>query len=216
MKQKIADLLFFIKHRIAVLFAVCLLCYCTIVAGSRVYINASGIGDEVMEQVRDTIAAMDIQETDEDGESYISVPKLAMQNIRAGMIGLFSGIVPFLCIPAIILAENAVMLGAVLIPSDYLGVSALQILLYGILPHGVLEVPAMIICYACGVRICISMTAWILKRRDWFRTRYDITNAIVTAVVIGIPLFIGAAFVESYITPDLLYRMVLAPALGLA
>ena len=216
MKEWFRDLGFFIRHRIVGLFALCLALYCVIVIGSRVYVNSTGIADEVMEGISETLSNMEIEETDEDGDTYISMPKLAIQNIRAGMIGLFAGLVPFILFPVIILAENAFILGAILVPSDYLGVSAMQIFLFGILPHGIMEIPAMVICYACGVRICITVTSFILKRKDWFETKYEISHAIITAVFIAVPLFLGAAYVESYITPDLLYRMALAPALGLA
>lgn len=216
MREWFKDLGFFIRHRILRIFVICLAAYCVIVMGTRVYVDKAGIADEVMETIEETVSSMDIEETDENGETYISMPKLATQNIRAGMIGLFSGLVPFILFPAIVLVENAVMMGSVLVGSDYLGITAMQILIYGVLPHGIMEIPAMIICYACGVRICITVTSLILKRKDWFETRFEVSRAVITAVLISVPLFIAAAYVESFITPDLLYRMVLAPALGLA
>ncbi len=216
MREWFKDLGFFIRHRILRIFVICLAAYCVITMGTRVYVDKAGIADEVMETIEETVSSMDIEETDENGETYISMPKLATQNIRAGMIGLFSGLVPFILFPAIVLVENAVMMGSVLVGSDYLGITAMQILIYGVLPHGIMEIPAMIICYACGVRICITVTSLILKRQDWFETRFEVSRAVITAVLISVPLFIAAAYVESFITPDLLYRMVLAPALGLA
>ena len=71
-----------------------------------------------------------------------------------------------------------------------------------ILPHGIFEIPAIIIAGAAGFKIPYEIVRYLAGKKEQPLTKEDIKEYL-TLAVISIILIIIAAFVEAYITPKI-------------
>ena len=72
----------------------------------------------------------------------------------------------------------------------------------GLLPHGIIEIPAVCIALALGWHI------WRRKEKKWLRIK---TRDIIFFMKTVVPLLIIAAVVEVYITPQIISRYIILP-----
>lgn len=121
------------------------------------------------------------------------------QNLTVALISIFLGII-FGFIPVLITIINGLSLGVV--SSIFQEQFNLYFFMAGILPHGIIEIPAFIFSAASGL--------W-LWRSIWQRLLYDKGNLkeeffsiIVFFVLVIAPMLIVAAMIETFITPRIL------------
>lgn len=98
--------------------------------------------------------------------------------------------------PAVFIFSNGEMIGLVLGVSK-LGIGPLKVIL-GLLPHGILEVPAIIM--SSGYGLWLGYRFW---RFVFFREPFKIyfSYALKRYVRIIVPLLLVAAIIETFITP---------------
>lgn len=98
------------------------------------------------------------------------------------------------------LIANGIILGVFMVL-----VSQKQSFIYfliGILPHGIIELPAAIITGSMGIKIGSTVALRLLgKKVSVFR---EIYQAVKYFLVLVVPLLLVAAFIEAFITPALL------------
>lgn len=138
---------------------------------------------------------------------HLSAPFLFLNNTRAMVAILAAGLVSFSVLGVLFYMMNIGLLGGVFAILELLGVSPWPIFLAGVLPHGILEIPALMIGSAAvlylGVAIVTpqvgkSMGEVILELlADW-------TKIFVGLVV---PMLAVAALIEAYVTPGLLLNV---------
>ena len=130
----------------------------------------------------------------------ISVLNLLANNLRAAALSMAYGIIPFLYLPALPIGMNAAVLGA-LAAYYQLAQQSMLLLLAGLIPHGIFEIPALLIAFAGGLYLCRTVTSVLLRRE----TPIPFTEAVLALVRIYVtlilPLLIVASVVECYITP---------------
>ena len=118
----------------------------------------------------------------------------AIKSFAVVALGFFFGIIPILFI-----AINGILLG--LTASVIIKGQGIVHLLVGILPHGVLEVPALLIASAYGVQ---------LGRRYYFKLRYKYPftpafyQAMKNTAKYVLPLLLVASLIETFLTTALL------------
>ena len=137
-------------------------------------------------------------------QDNINAPFLFMNNTRAVTLIFFAGLFSFSVLGVLLYMVNIGLLGGVFALFQLLGLQPWPIFLAGVVPHGVFEIPALMIGSAAmlyiGVTIVTpqtgkSMGEVILELlADW------------TKIFIGIvvPLLAVAALIEAYISPVLL------------
>lgn len=78
-------------------------------------------------------------------------------NLRAMVMTVLYGFIPFLYLPALSLGLNAALIGmlAALIDGQWL------LLLAGLVPHGIFEVPALLLSLAAGLCLCRNINRYI-------------------------------------------------------
>jgi ABC-type transport system involved in multi-copper enzyme maturation permease subunit len=125
-----------------------------------------------------------------------------LQNLRAVLIATLLGIFSFGVLGMLILMLPLVIIGYVAANVTLAGHSALTFLVALVLPHGLFEIPAMLLAGAAILNLGATLTApangktigeaWLLALAKWAK------------IMIGIvlPLFLLAAFVEVFITPQ--------------
>jgi uncharacterized membrane protein SpoIIM required for sporulation len=140
-------------------------------------------------------------------QDNINAPFLFLNNTRAVTMIFFAGLFSFSVLGVLLYMVNIGIIGGLFALFQLLGLQAGPIFLAGVVPHGVFEIPALMIGSAMvlymGVAIVTpqtgkSMGEVILELlADW------------TKIFIGlvVPLLAVAAMIEAYITPTLLQNV---------
>lgn len=133
----------------------------------------------------------------EDGS--FNVLALFTNNLRAMLLGVLYGFIPFLYLPALALGVNAAILGmlASLIDGQWLLLAA------GILPHGIFELPALFLSLAAGLCLCKNINVYIRKNEKGVMKPL-LLNILRVVVLLVLPLLVIAAVMETYVTPALM------------
>ena len=133
----------------------------------------------------------------EDGS--FNVLALFTNNLRAMLLGVLYGFIPFLYLPALALGVNAAILGmlASLIDGQWLLLAA------GILPHGIFELPALFLSLAAGLCLCKNINVYIRKNEKGVMKPL-LLNILRVVVLLVVPLLVLAAVAETYVTPALM------------
>lgn len=138
---------------------------------------------------------MGIQQTD----GHLSALMLLGNNLRASIACILYGFVPFLFLPALSLGVNAGLLG--LLAAFYLKNDiSLWYYLAGILPHGIFELPALVIALALGVSLCSHVTDFVRHNQKGVMVPLMLQTLRVLLLRV-LPLLIVAAVMEAYVTP---------------
>ena len=134
----------------------------------------------------------------EQGE--MSVFALLMNNWRAMLTSAAYGFIPFLFLPLLSLLTNGLLLGilAALLQAGGIPIPAY---LAGILPHGIFELPALVLSVACGVTLCRNMCRMVVSSPKRLPLLSLLEALLRVLVLLVAPLTVAAAFVECYITP---------------
>ncbi len=155
---------------------------------------------ETIDTVLEQFAAMVEDAGIMDTEGNISPFGLLTNNWTAMLLAALYGFVPFLYLPVLSLISNGLLIG--LLAAWYHN-SGLSMVLYlaGILPHGIFELPALLISAACGVCLCRNMSRLVTsspKRVPMVELLSDLLRVMLLVVL---PMTVAAAFIEAYVTP---------------
>lgn len=146
--------------------------------------------------VLDTMNGLNVME--EDGS--LSALGLLSNNVRACAFTMVYGLIPFLHLPAMALGVNAMLLGVLAAWYVSEGVSMLGYLA-AIVPHGIFELPALVLAFAMGLYVCGQLTRRC--RRD--ESALHVWDCLVLIsrmlLLVLIPLLAVSAVVEAYVTP---------------
>ncbi len=113
---------------------------------------------------------------------------LFVNNLRAAVIGLVTGVV-FGIIPVFVAMTNGLIIGAVATRSVSVGGI---MSLWRLLPHGIFELPALLIALTLGVRLG---TAFFTSHR-WQIFKFRFRHSILALVMVVVPLLLIAALIE--------------------
>lgn len=134
----------------------------------------------------------------EDGA--ISASFLFVNNLWACLFTMFYGFLPFIYLPALSLGVNAMVLGV--LAAWYVAEGqSMVVYLAALAPHGIFELPALVLAFAVGLYVCGQMTRRFRKdetARPAWRCMQLLSRALVFALI---PLLAVAAVMEAYVTP---------------
>lgn len=136
--------------------------------------------------------------SDESGR--LSVLALFLNNVQATAFIMLYGLLPFIQLPALALGVNAMMLGVMASWYAAEGISPLAYLA-ALLPHGVLELPALFLSFGTGLYICGQLTRRCRKDQSARSLWACMTLASQMLLSVLVPLLLIASFVEAYVTP---------------
>lgn len=141
-------------------------------------------------------------------QDTINAPFLFMNNTRAVALIFLAGLVSFSVLGVLLYMLNIGLIGGVYALLELLGLQPLPIFLAGVLPHGIFELPALVIGAAVvlymGVAIVTPQTGKSMGEviielfADWTKIFFGLV----------VPLLAVAAVIEAYITPVLLAGVV--------
>lgn len=97
----------------------------------------------------------------------------------------------------IMLFYNGIILGAVAV--DYIRAEQTQFLLGWLLPHGVIEIPAILIAGQAGLMLALALIGW--GRRASMRSRLRAISGDLVTLIFGVGiLLVWAGFVEAFLS----------------
>jgi uncharacterized membrane protein SpoIIM required for sporulation len=131
----------------------------------------------------------------------MTVPSILFNNLRATALMFLGGLVSFGVIGIVFYLINVGLIGAVMSLFAYLGVSPMLVFAAGLLPHGMFEIPALMLSGAAVLRMSVALVTpqpgkslgevLIELMADWAK--------VFVGVIV--PLLALAAIIETYITP---------------
>ena len=138
----------------------------------------------------------------------ISFQYILTNNLKAiGMI-LVLGLVSFGVLGVIVYVGNIGLIGAVLAFVKIIGYSPSQITLSGILPHGIFELPAIILSSAAVLHIGIMLVTPNSQRSLGEVLIESIADWVKISIGLVFPLLVIAAGIETWVTPSLLLSVI--------
>lgn len=135
---------------------------------------------------------------------HLSASFILVNNVRVTFLILLAGIVSFSVLGTVTYLFNVSLIGGVLGVFHLLGYSPAALFVAGLLPHGIFEIPALMLSGAVVLRIGTMLVTPQMEKSmgqvliellaDWAK--------IFLGVVI--PLLAVAALIEAYVTPSIL------------
>ena len=189
--------------------------FVALIAGVSIWLGH----DWVIRNVSETIALASPDDLDKVEELVRELPDLAnlrehisasflfLNNTRAMVAIFLAGLVSFSVLGVLFYMVNIGLIGGVFAVFELLGLSPWPIFLAGVLPHGILEIPALMIGSAAvlylGAALVTPQTGKsmgevvLMLLADW-------TKIFVGVVV---PMLALAAVIEAYVTPGILLNV---------
>lgn len=189
----------FFHARIQKIFFFCLAGMAAVTVVTILFLNSN---PQVLQELWNQVSAMfEQKEIVEGGE--ISLISLFFNNVEAGAYSIGLGIIPFLFLPIYSLLVNSMVVGVM---GSMMFVSGLGIVpfLAGILPHGIFEIPALVLGISLGIRLCITTIKLIFRKTYPGEFFLNLKGTVRIFFFWMVPLFAVAAVIETYITPLLL------------
>lgn len=133
-----------------------------------------------------------------------SAPFIFAHNLRAVILILLAGLVSFSVLGMLVYIVNLSMVGALLGVFQLLGFSPFTLAVSGLLPHGIFEIPALILASAAMLRIGVVLVTPQMGRSMGEVVLEQLADWTKIAVGVVLPLLLIASVIETYITPLLL------------
>jgi len=137
------------------------------------------------------------------GQNF-SAPYIFSHNVRAVGLILLAGLVSFSVLGMLVYIVNLSTVGALLGVFQLLGYSPITLALNGLLPHGIFEVPALILASAAMLRIGVVLVTPQMGRSFGEVLLEQLADWTKVAVGVVVPLLLIASVIETYVTPVLL------------
>lgn len=132
--------------------------------------------------------------------------ELFKNNMKAAVLSVVMGIIPFLFVPSYTVVVNAAILGGFYHYFIALPRMSAGIYFASIMPHGIIEIPGFLLGVTLGIYLCIELSKKILKKpsKDFPEVLKDLASVIVFIIL---PMLVVAAFIEAFVTPIIMNSM---------
>ncbi|HYA48472.1 MAG TPA: stage II sporulation protein M, partial [Burkholderiales bacterium] len=150
-------------------------------------------------------------------------------NAFASGLAVGAGVLPFLCLPVLDPLVNGAALGLLASISKHQGLNVPLLFLRSVVPHGIVELPAVLYATSVGIFISLSLSKRLVAavrrkrvsagpgqeppagggegekedagRKDMPPDRRCFTPAVRSFGLVVLPLLLLAAFIEAFVTP---------------
>ena len=135
---------------------------------------------------------------------HLSALFIFSNNVRATFFILLGGIVSFSVLGMLMYLINVGLVGGVLGVFKLIGYSPFKLFVTGLLPHGIFEIPALMIASAIVFRMAAVLVSPQLGKSMGQMILELLADWVKVFVGVVVPLLAVAALVEAYITPIIL------------
>ncbi len=164
-----------------------------ILLGFAVSLLLPDLADQLFLQFAQQMAELGIMDT----TGRVDVLALFGNNVRATVFSIAYGFIPFIYLPALSIGINSLLLG--LFAGVYVN-NGISLLAYfaGIVPHGVFELPALILALSSGIYLCRKVTDYVRHNKKGVMgpLMKDLLRLFVMHII---PLLVAAAVMEAYV-----------------
>jgi len=115
---------------------------------------------------------------------------IVTNNMQSAFFGMVLGII-FGIFPLVVLVVNGYILGFV---ANQVAAAEGGLVLWRLLPHGIFEIPAIMI--AVGIGLKLGLFLFISKEKTWKEFKKWIVDALRTFILIVVPLLVIAGIIE--------------------
>ena len=149
--------------------------------------------EEIMKQLQSFFLSA---KEDSSFDLFIFILENNITNLLAILIlGIFAGLIPLLAVFA-----NGMLLGVIAcVISEKLSWS---FLIAGILPHGIFEIPALVLSAAIGIHIGVVAVKKLFRQETKFINEF--AEGLQFFIMVLIPIIFIAALIETYVTTYML------------
>ena len=141
-----------------------------------------------------------------DESGAISFFGILLNNWFAMLFSVLYGLLPFVFLPVLAVVSNGLLVGAM---AAYYTINGLSLTLFlaGILPHGIFEIPALLLAVSLGAALCRNLIWTITRSKKAVPMVEFFTGILQTMLLLIFPLILVAAAVESFVTPAILQML---------
>lgn len=170
--------------------------------------SLNSVLDQMIEQVKEISKEMQLE-----NNVFTTIRVIFMNNLMAAIMMLGMGIF-FAIFPVWGLFMNGAVLGYILTTTNAKGYSTWEMLVYGILPHGIIEIAAILLAAGLGIRFGVLSfrsvgSLFVPQKRDRVKRDWgDSLRILWKAFVLIVVMLLVAAIIESVITPQLLKLLI--------
>ncbi len=145
---------------------------------------------------------------------------LFYHNARASLLAAGAGFIPFLCLPVFDPLLNGAVLGLLTSIARHQGLNVPALVVTGILPHGIFELPAILYVTSVGIYVSLTLGRRMLGSRHRKESRPSVVfddgpasdksgaglgrlgmAAARSFLLVVLPLLLVAALIEVFVTP---------------
>ena len=176
--------------------------------GSR-EVNILGISPEMfgLERLRSLDTSLLSQFTQIGFFSPSNVVTIAWHNLRAVSIAVLLGTFTLGVAGVLVLMLPMVIIGFFSAATSLTGINFLTVLAAFTLPHGILEIPAMILSGAAILQVGASLVSPSQSQSITEGLMRSMADWAKITIGVVLPLFIGAAALEVFVSPGLMVRL---------
>lgn len=139
--------------------------------------------------------------------SIESIPLIAMHNLRAIALATLLGIFSFGVMGLIVLMLPYIIIGFFAVTVARAGISPAVFMGAFILPHGILEIPAITIAGAAILRMGATLSTPAEGKTIGEALLHSLAEWVKTLLIFVLPLLVGAAALEVFVTPAVVLRI---------
>jgi uncharacterized membrane protein SpoIIM required for sporulation/ABC-type transport system involved in multi-copper enzyme maturation permease subunit len=177
---------------------------CLAALAAFLYVNAklSGIAlpEDKLSQTLTTIRTTLLDE----GPNGLSSTLLFWHNLRAELVMILLGVFSFGVLGLVALIGNFALIGAALGMVQVVNVSPMTVFFAGIFPHGIIELPSVILACATVFYLGLRLVTPEAGRSIGETMIITFADVIKILVAVCIPMLILAALIEANLTPRIL------------
>jgi stage II sporulation protein M len=127
---------------------------------------------------------------------------ILMNNLSVSLLILILGLVPIVILPPYPIISTFLSVGVLLAYFHIVGGNALDALIKGILPHGMIELTGMLFTSSLGIYLSKSIAKKLFsKHRHEIELKLVFIQTARSFILVSVPLIVLAAAIEGFITP---------------
>ncbi len=164
--------------------------------GILISVKNPDASEKLLEMLKDTyggITALD---------PFGRMLEIFKNNVSTCFIALLGGLVIGI-IPLVIVVINGAVLG--ILVELFLKKQGAFFVIAAILPHGIIELPMVLISVGIGFRLGHAAYLSMIYQKTIHELIYELKHGVFFYIKIVVPLLLLAALIESYVTPLLIY-----------
>ncbi len=168
-------------------------------AGVLISVKNPDASEKLLEMLKDTLGSITAL------NPFERMLEIFKNNVRTSFIALLGGLVVGI-IPFFIVVINGAVLG--ILVELFLRRQGVFFVIAGILPHGIIELPMVLISVGIGFRLGHFAYLSITLQKTMHELLYELKHGVFFYIKIVVPLLLLAALIESYVTPLLIYMFI--------